>query len=124
MAVPLVLQFFIGLTMQGVFTALTILLVDVHPDCPSTAQAASNLVRCELAAGGLAVLDVLLQKLGPGWCFILLAGSGLLCILLIYLLEKRGMSWRQKKVQANNEWSSGEIEMEEGRNDDGQLEKR
>ena len=124
MAVPLVLQFFIGLTMQGVFTALTILLVDTHPDCPSTAQAASNLVRCELAAGGLAVLDVLLQKLGPGWCFVLLAGSGLLCILLIYLLQKRGMSWRQKKVQASNEWSGGETEREAGRNDDGQSEKR
>lgn len=97
MAVPLVLQFFIGLSMQGVFTVLSTLLVDIHPDCPSTAQAASNLVRCELAAGGLAVLDVLLRAIGPGWCFVLWAGLGILSIPCLYLLQRRGLVWRQRR---------------------------
>jgi hypothetical protein len=124
MAFPLVLQFFIGFTMQGVFTALTILLIDIHPDCPSTAQAASNFVRCEFAAGGLAVLDILLQKLGSGWCFVLLACSGLFCILLLYLLQKRGLSWRQKSSKQAISDPGEEMQAEASRNDDGQLEKR
>jgi predicted MFS family arabinose efflux permease len=57
MAGPLVTQFFIGLTIQTMFTALSTLLVDVNQECPSTAQAACNLVRCEMAAGYLAALD-------------------------------------------------------------------
>lgn len=98
-AVPLVLQFFIGLSMQGVFTVLSTLLVDIHPSCPSTAQAASNLIRCELAAGGLAVLDVLLRAVGPGWCFVLWAGLGLLSLPCLYLLERRGLRWRQRRLR-------------------------
>lgn len=97
MAVPLVLQFFIGFTMQGVFTALSTLLVDTHPSSPSSAQAASNFVRCEMAAGGLALLDVLIRRLGPGWCFVLFSAAGLLCIPCLYVLQIRGMQWRQKK---------------------------
>jgi hypothetical protein len=57
MAGPLVTQFFVGLTLQTMFTALSTLLVDVNQECPSTAQAACNLVRCEMAAGYLAVLE-------------------------------------------------------------------
>ncbi|KAH8908013.1 MFS general substrate transporter [Coniochaeta sp. PMI_546] len=98
-AVPLVLQFFIGLSMQGVFTVLSTLLVDLHPDCPSTAQAASNLIRCEMAAGGLAVLDVLLRAVGPGWCFVLWAGLALLSLPCLYLLERRGLAWRQRSLR-------------------------
>lgn len=92
MAAPLVLQFFIGLTMQVVFTSTSTLLVDLHPECPSTAQAASNLVRCEMSAGMLALLDLLLGKLGPGWCFVLFAALALVSIPLLYLLQRRGMS--------------------------------
>lgn len=94
MALPLTLQFLIGLTIQGVFTTGSTLLIDLHPDCPSTAQAASNLVRCELAAGGLAVLDLLLKELEPGWCFFLLGLIGFLCVPLLFLLQTRGLAWR------------------------------
>jgi len=94
MAVPLVIQFFIGLSIQGVFTALSTLLVDIHPNASTTAQAASNLVRAELAAGGLAVLDVILRGVGAGWTFVLFAVFGLLSIPWLYLLEMKGLRWR------------------------------
>lgn len=100
MAAPLVLQFFIGLTMQAVFTATSTLLVDLHPECPSTAQAASNFVRCEMSAGMLALLDVILRKLAPGWGFVLFAGLALLPIPLLCLLERKGMFWRQKRSRS------------------------
>lgn len=94
MAVPLVLQFVIGLTIQGVFTTGSVLLIDIHPDCPSTATAASNLIRCELAAGGLAILDLILNKLGPGWTFVLFGSLGAACVPALFVLKSRGMSWR------------------------------
>ncbi|KAI8633636.1 major facilitator superfamily domain-containing protein [Xylariaceae sp. FL1651] len=92
----LVFQFFIGLSMQCVFTALSTLLVDIHPDASSTAQAASNFIRAELAAAGLAILDLILQKLGAGWTFVLFAIVGLLSIPWLYLLQIKGLRWRQR----------------------------
>lgn len=99
MAAPLVLQFFIGLTIQMVFTALNTLLVDIHPECPATAQAACNLVRCELAAACLAALDAMLQRLGPGWSFMLFGIALLLEALMLILLQMKGMGWRQSRLR-------------------------
>jgi hypothetical protein len=94
MVVPLVLQFFIGLTVQPVFTALNTLLVDLHPECPSTAQAACNFVRCEMAAACLAGLDALIHRVGPGWSFLLFGSTLGLEFLMLLLVQLRGMKWR------------------------------
>ena len=95
MAVPLTLQFFIGLTIRGVFTALNTLLVDLHPDCPSTAQAACNLVRCEMAAACLAALDALIRSIGPGWSFLLFGATIFVEFLMLLRLQHKGMKWRR-----------------------------
>ncbi|KAJ5646090.1 major facilitator superfamily domain-containing protein [Penicillium lividum] len=98
MAGPLVLQFFIGLSIQSLFTALNTLLVDIHPDCPSTAQAACNFVRCETAAAFLAALNALLGRIGSGWCFVLFGGIEMLIVPMLFLLEWKGMEWRQSQA--------------------------
>ncbi|KAL1862501.1 hypothetical protein VTK73DRAFT_6877 [Phialemonium thermophilum] len=95
---PLVAQFFMGLTIQTLFTALNTLLVDVHQDCPSTAQAACNFVRCEAAAAWLAGLDPLLGHLGPGWCFVTLGAVLFLAVPALHILQRRGMQWRQART--------------------------
>lgn len=100
-AAPLALQFVIGLTIQPVFTALNTLLVDIHPATPSTAQAACNFVRCELAAGCLAGLDALLRKTGPGWSFSLFGSSLVLEVAMLVVLQMKGMQWRQSKTTLN-----------------------
>lgn len=100
MAGPLVTQFFIGLTIQTMFTALSTLLVDVNQDCPSTAQAACNLVRCEMAAGYLAALDPLLRAIGPGWTFLLFSAIVLLSAIMLLSLQWKGLHWRQKGLDA------------------------
>lgn len=99
---PLVTQFFIGLTIQTMFTALSTLLVDVNQECPSTAQAACNLVRCEMAAGYLAALDPLLRAIGPGWTFLLLAAVVLLSAIMLLALQWKGLRWRQKRLGARS----------------------
>lgn len=107
MAGPLVTQFFIGLTIQTMFTALSTLLVDVNQECPSTAQAACNLVRCEMAAGYLAALDALLRAIGPGWTFLLLAAIVLFSAIMLLALQGKGMHWRQKGVYAKaSQWTN------------------
>ncbi|KAJ6186972.1 MFS general substrate transporter [Penicillium mononematosum] len=121
MAVPLVLQFFIGLTIQVFFTSASILLVDLHPEGPATTQAANNFVRCEMSAGMLALLDLLLVKLGPGWCFVLLAALVLVTIPLLYLLERRGMLWQQKSSSST---MTGPVEEAELGEENSELEKR
>lgn len=98
MAGPLVTQFFIGLSIQAMFTALSTLLVDVNQECPSTAQAACNLVRCEMAAGYLAALDPLLRAIGPGWTFLVLAAILLLSASMLLALQWKGLHWRQKRL--------------------------
>ncbi|KAI1137580.1 MFS general substrate transporter [Hypoxylon sp. FL0543] len=94
MALALVLQFLIGFTIQPLFTSLNTLLVDFHPDRSSSAQAANNLVRCELAAAGLAVLDIMLRALGPGWSFIIFAVIHSLTLPALWILGKQGPKWR------------------------------
>ncbi|KAI0839442.1 MFS general substrate transporter [Hypoxylon sp. FL0890] len=94
MALPLVLQFLIGFTMQPLFTSLNTLLVDFHPERSSSVQAANNLVRCELAATGLAVLDIMLRALGPGWCFVIFAIIHSLTLPTLWILGKQGPNWR------------------------------
>ncbi|KAI1506315.1 major facilitator superfamily domain-containing protein [Biscogniauxia marginata] len=79
-----------------IFTALNTLLVDLHRKCPSTAQAACNLVRCETAAGFLAALDALLRSLGPGWCFVLFGCLIFSLFPMLFVLEYKGLKWRQR----------------------------
>ncbi|KAK7987567.1 hypothetical protein PG989_007882 [Apiospora arundinis] len=98
MAVPLVLQFFIGLTEQGLFTGLSTLLVDIHPEASATAQAANNFIRCEMAAAGLALLDVMLRGMGPGWTFVLFAGLGWIVAAILWMLDAKGLAWRRKET--------------------------
>ncbi|CAN9174353.1 hypothetical protein AA0119_g6600 [Alternaria tenuissima] len=95
-AIPLVLQFFIGASITGVFNACGTLLVDVNPIRPATASAAANLFRCLLAAAALAALDAIISKLGTGWTFTLLTGLTLLAVPMAFLLQHAGKSWRQK----------------------------
>lgn len=99
MAVPLVLQFLIGFTTQVNFTSLNALLADYHSDRTATAQAACNLFRCELAAGALALLDVMLRRLGPGWCFVVIAVVHGVAFPSVWAVERYGLAWRRSGKQ-------------------------
>ena len=101
MAGLLVTQFFIGLTLQTMFTSLNSLLVDIHQDCPSTAQAACNLFRCELAAGLLAATDVMIRHIGVGWFFTSLGALLGLAVALLVPARRNGLKWRQTSAQSH-----------------------
>ncbi|KAK8108258.1 uncharacterized protein PG998_010271 [Apiospora kogelbergensis] len=72
-AVVLVLQAFAGFVKSLLFTFSNTLLIDVHPDRPSTAAAAASLTRSGLSGVGLAILQPLADSKGWAGLFTLLA---------------------------------------------------
>ncbi|KAL8912457.1 MAG: hypothetical protein Q9171_002550 [Xanthocarpia ochracea] len=89
-AVPLTLQLFTGSTMVALFTMYGTLLTDLNQENPSSAQAAFNLVRCSLAAAGIAAINPLIDALDVGWCFTLYAGFCLGTLPLVVALRRFG----------------------------------
>ena len=68
---------------------LNTLLIDLHAGDPATAQASCNLVRCLLAAGGVAVIQLMIEHLGPGISFTILAITCATCAPLLIVERKR-----------------------------------
>jgi MFS family permease len=98
LAAPLVIHFFIGLCVNGVFNLLSTLLVDLYPQSPATATAANNLCRCFMGAGGTGIIEIMISRMGRGWCFTFIA---LVCtaaspLLLVEL--KWGPKWREERA--------------------------
>ncbi|KAK3389491.1 major facilitator superfamily domain-containing protein [Podospora didyma] len=94
---PLVLLFIIGLCVTGSFSMLNTLVVDLYPDAPATAVAANNLVRCLFGAGGTAIIESMLQKLGRGWTFTFWAGNLVVFSPILWVLTGYGPRWREER---------------------------
>ncbi|KAK0119793.1 hypothetical protein ONS95_011225 [Cadophora gregata] len=98
LAAPLILQFFMGLCINGAFNILSTLIVDLYPQSPSTATAANNLVRCFVGAGGTAIINIMIIRMGRGWCFTFIA---LVCIAaspMLWVEMKWGPKWREERL--------------------------
>ena len=76
------------------------LLVDLHPKSPASAQAALNIVRCSLSAGGLAMLQIIIDSVGVGWCFTILACLCFGMLLPVWVVHKYGAAWRKATIPA------------------------
>ncbi|KAI5202279.1 MFS general substrate transporter [Aureobasidium subglaciale] len=99
LAAPLVLLFFIGLCLTGAFNCNSVMLIDLYPLSPSTATAANNLVRCFIGAGGTAIIIIMIEHMGRGWCFTFIAGVVMLFSPILWVLEKYGQGWRNARTQ-------------------------
>ncbi|KAK7921723.1 hypothetical protein PG985_009745 [Apiospora marii] len=102
-AVILVLQGVAGFVKSLLFSSFNTLLIDVHPDRPSTAAAAASLTRSGLSGVGLAILQPLADALGWAWLFTVLAlvvgvsqGVGMLVLL------RWGQGWREARMRASH----------------------
>lgn len=97
LAAPLILQFFMGLCINGSFNILSTLVVDLYPQSPSTATAANNLVRCFVGAGGTGIITIMIKAMGRGWCFTFIA---LVCVAaspMLWVEMKWGPIWREER---------------------------
>lgn len=117
MAVPLVLQFLCGIGVTGTFNVseyfssnlpiqvcgshlleiLRTLTIDLHPVNPATASATINIIRGTFAAVGVSIIQVLLDNLGIGWTFTLLAGLCATAYPLLSIELRYGMGWRRAR---------------------------
>ncbi|KAJ0115548.1 major facilitator superfamily transporter [Diaporthe amygdali] len=97
-AVPLALQFIIAATSNAVFAANQTLVSDLCPGKGASATAINNLVRCTLGAVGVAVVDAMIEKLGPGYTFLALAIVMACCTPLAVLTWVFGQRWREERT--------------------------
>lgn len=96
---PLVLLFFLGFGVSGLFKVVQILLIDITPGKPATATAAFNLVRCLLGAGMTAVVNPMINALGNGWTFTFIALVWIVFSPMLLILLKKGPQWRKEKKE-------------------------
>ena len=98
-AVPLILQYVLAALCTSFQQTFNALLVDIFPASPSTAAASGNITRCALSAIVVSVLQPLVDVMGRGWFFSVLAvlsgGGGLVAD---WLVKNKGMGWRRKRI--------------------------
>lgn len=103
-SVPLILQFILAALCTYFQQTFNTLLVDIFPASPSTAAASGNITRCALSAIAVATLQPLVDAMGRGWYFTLLAiisgGGGLAANGAII---KYGMLWRCQRLSKQSE---------------------
>ncbi|KJA29580.1 hypothetical protein HYPSUDRAFT_174289 [Hypholoma sublateritium FD-334 SS-4] len=96
-AVPLILQFIMGYTSIAMMNVASTLMIDLVPGQSSSVTACNNLIRCALSALLVSVIQLMLNALGIGWTYILLAGLLLLTIPMVYLAIRIGPIYRVKR---------------------------
>jgi hypothetical protein len=81
--------------------------MDLNSDAPSTVQASCNIVRCSLAAIGIALLHPILDAVGVGLYFTFLA---ITCALLCPPLA---VIWSRSEAWMATKYTSAEIAEQE-----------
>lgn len=97
LAPVLVLQFLIGLFVSGGFNTLSTMMVDLYPQSPATATACNNLVRCLIGAGGTAAIVPMINAMGRGWAFTLIALLIICASPMAWVLYFKGIDYREKR---------------------------
>ncbi|GAA5891148.1 hypothetical protein JCM5296_004909 [Sporobolomyces johnsonii] len=97
LSVPLIMQFFVGISVTSIFNMVSTLVVDLYPGQSASATAANNLYRCLCGAAGTAFVDPLINKMGAGWAFTFLSLLNCCFLPIIFLEYKYGMRWRLER---------------------------
>ncbi|KAI6047960.1 MFS general substrate transporter [Pisolithus marmoratus] len=100
-AVPLVLQFMLCFSVIAIVNTTQTLLVDLLPAQGSSVIACNNLVRCAFGAASVSVIDLMLQGVGPGWTYTILALISLSTSPMIWLIIWLGPRSRAKRHARN-----------------------
>ncbi|ELU41191.1 major facilitator superfamily [Rhizoctonia solani AG-1 IA] len=116
LAVPLVLQFVVGFSSMSIMTINQTILVDMYPAQGSSITASvseqplvvrnqrnngaaqNNFVRCLLGAGTISIQDFVINKINPGWTYVLFCGICLLTVPLFVIEWRYGEVWRRRRL--------------------------
>jgi MFS family permease len=108
--VPLFLQFLIAATSNAVFAMNQTMISDLCPGKGASSTAVNNLVRCGLAAVGVAFAETMVTSLGPATSFLLLALIVLVCAPLPVVNWFYGPGWRRERMKKQEMRTGGEGE--------------
>lgn len=97
LAAPLVVIFFAGFFLSGCMSMLSALLVDLYPQNPATAMAASNVTRCSMGAVATAVVQHMIDAMGIGWTYTIFGGLAMACTPCLWVVMKWGPRWREAR---------------------------
>ncbi|KAL4070587.1 major facilitator superfamily domain-containing protein [Scleroderma citrinum] len=119
-AVPLVLQFVralftplgskafgfevllvVSFSVIAILNITQTLLIDLLPAQGSSVTACNNLVRCSFGAACVSVIDLMLQAVGSGWTYTILAAISLCTGPMIWLVMWLGPRSRAKRLARN-----------------------
>lgn len=111
----LVVLFFTSFFMCIAFNVTTTLVVDLYPRSPATATAANNLARCLLGAGATALIIPMVNGIGRGWSFTLLALVLIVTSPMIWVVIWKGPQWREERKVKGEEKERKRAERDEER---------
>lgn len=94
-AAPCVLLFFMGVGLNGVMATTNALLMDISQSSAGAVMAASNLTRCALGAVASAVVQMMIDKMGQGWAYVIFGLVFLFFSPMLLIHYFKGLKWRQ-----------------------------
>ncbi|KAA1468010.1 MFS general substrate transporter [Dentipellis sp. KUC8613] len=94
---PLILQFIMGYAIVSIMNAVQTLLVDLAPAQGSSITACNNLIRCSLGAAMVSVVNIIIDAVGDGWTYVILAATCVAVTPLLYVEVKWGPVWRERR---------------------------
>jgi uncharacterized membrane protein YczE len=97
LAAPIMSLFVVGYGLTFTFQVLNVLMVDIYPGKPSVATAANNLFRCEIGAVFTAIILPLINAIGAGWAYTVLALMFMGFAPMLLIIIKKGPRWRREK---------------------------
>lgn len=98
-AVICVLLFLVGTCLTGFNNIINVLLIDVCPGKAATATAANNLTRCLVGAGASAAIVPMINGIGVGWAFTVMAALYVIMSPCLLLLIRKGHTWRREACE-------------------------
>lgn len=98
----LVLLFIMGIFLSATFQPVVALTVDINPRSPAAATAASQFLRCLLGAGGVALVNPMLENIGSGWTGTVIALVWVVMSVCWWSVVIYGPKWRSaRKIEAD-----------------------
>ncbi|GKT46283.1 itaconate transport protein [Colletotrichum spaethianum] len=102
---PLIMQFLIAASANGIFALNQTIISDLCPGQGASATAVNNLVRCGLAAVGVAFAEQMLNAVGPGTAFLAL-GMAVVAVSPIQVVNQFwGPKWRAQRERRRSKVS-------------------
>ncbi|KZT75004.1 MFS general substrate transporter [Daedalea quercina L-15889] len=94
---PLIVQIFLGYAVVATMNVTQTIIVDLVPGQSASITACNNLVRCGLGAALVSVIDLILNRLGPGWTYVLLPGICVVLSPIMLFTYYMGPIWRARR---------------------------